>query len=63
LILLFLFLISFLTMLMRGPRKPSSGGKTPGTHPTAAPTGKIAALGNSIAGQSLASAPSEALQT
>lgn len=63
LILLFLFLISFLMMLMRGPRKPPSGGKAPGTHPTAAPTGKIAALGNSIVGQSLASAPSEVLQT
>lgn len=63
LILLFFLLLSFLMMLLRGPRKPSSGGKTPGTHRTAAPGGKIAALTNSIPVQALARAPSEALQT
>lgn len=63
LILLFLFLISFLMMLMRGPRKPSSGGKAPAPHSTAAPTGKIAVVTNSMPVQVRVSAPSEALQT
>jgi hypothetical protein len=63
LILLFLFLISFLMMLLKGPRKASSGGKTPTPHRTAAPTGKIAVLTNSTPVQVLVSAPSEALQT
>ena len=62
LILLFLFLLSFLMMLLRGPRKSSSGGKHPAPNRTAAP-GKIAALTSSIPVQALASAPSEALQT
>lgn len=63
LILLFLFLLSFLVMLLRGPRKASSGGKNPTPHRTSAPAGKIAALTNLIPVQAPASAPSEALQT
>lgn len=62
-ILLFFFLLSALMLLLKAPRKPASGGKTPDTHGSAAPAGKIAALRNSVAGQPLASAPSEASQT
>lgn len=63
LILLFLFLISFMMMLLKGPRKPAPRGNKPGSHSTAEPAGKIAALTNSIPVHALASAPSEALQT
>lgn len=62
-ILLFFFLLSVLMLLLKVPRKLSPGGKAPDTHSTAAPAGKIAALTNSVVGQSLDSAPSEALQT
>jgi hypothetical protein len=62
-ILLFFFLLSVLMMLLKGPSKPSSGGKTPDTHGTTKPAGKIAALTNSVPVQSPAKAPSEASQT
>jgi hypothetical protein len=62
-ILLFFFLLSALMMLLKGPKKPSTGGKTPGTHGTAATGGKVAGLTNSISVQAPASAPSEASQT
>jgi len=62
-ILLVFFLLSALMLLLKGPKKPSSGGKTPDTHGATAPGGKIAALTNSMAVQLPASAPSEASQT
>ena len=62
-ILLFFFLLSALMMLLKGPKKPASGGKTPGTNGAAAPAGKIAGLTNSMVVQSPTSAPSEASQT
>jgi hypothetical protein len=64
-ILLFILLVFVLlsALLLIGPKKPSSGGKTPDTHGTSAPGGKIATLTNSIPVQSPASAPSEASQT
>lgn len=63
LLLLLFFLLSALMMLLKGPKKSSPGGKTPGTHGTSAPGGKIATLTNSMGGQSPASAPSDASQT
>lgn len=64
--LLFILLVFFLLwalMMLIGPHKPSSGDKTPGTHGTAEPGGKITSLTNSISVQAPASAPSEASQT
>lgn len=62
-ILLVFFLLSALMMLLKGPKKPSSGGKTPDTHGAAAPGGKIATLTNPVPVHAPASAPSEASQT
>lgn len=62
-ILLIFFLLSVLMMLLKGPKKSSPGGKTPDTHETAAPGGKIATLTNSTPVHAAASAPSEASQT
>jgi hypothetical protein len=62
-ILLVFFLLSALMMLLKGPKKSSPGGKTPGTHETSGPGGKIAGRTNSVAVQAPASAPSEASQT
>ncbi len=62
-ILLVFFLLSALMLLLKGPKKPSPGGKTPDTHGTGASGGKIAALTYPISVQAPASAPSEASQT
>lgn len=62
-ILLVFFLLSALMLLLKGPKKSPPGGKTPDTHGTAAPGGKIASLTNSTHVQASASAPSEASQT
>jgi hypothetical protein len=63
LIMLVALLLGLVLTLIKGPPHPSSGGKTPDTHGTAAPAGKIAALTNSVAAQAPANAPSEASQT
>lgn len=62
-ILLVFFLLSALMMLLKRPKKSPPSGKTPGTHETVAPGGKIATLTNSTPVHDPASAPSEASQT
>ena len=62
-ILLVFFLLSLLMLLFKVPRKPSSGGKAPDTHGIATPSGKIAALTNSVAVQPTSNGPSTPSQT
>lgn len=47
-ILLVFFVLWVLMVLLKGPKKPSSGGKTPATHGASAPGGKITDMRNSI---------------